>query len=183
MAIVYITLTVIAVIFLLGFLEKNIIHTPSDYLVSGGIASLLFLLIYVTTINTYLEIQDQRTLRNSGYRDIGYDNFDILNIKYIYRASAFIWRSGGSLMLIYIRDEDGRLKLSKVREVNYPNDTLKRFLRRITQLNPSIELDQEYSNFLSGKYDDEDRSFGRWVKSSNSIADIEARLHTKGEKW
>lgn len=180
----YVILGAIALIFLFGILnERNVKHTLNDYLVSGGLAAALFLFVYFLTKNTFLEIQNQRVLKNSGYRDIGSDTIDIFYIKYIYRAPAFIWRSGGSLMLIYARDEKGHLKYSALREVNYSNDTLKRFLRRVKQINPSIELDREYLDFLAGKYDYEYRSFGAWVPSKNTIASVEARLREKGEKW
>lgn len=180
---VYVTLAAIAALFVLAILAKSVKHTIDNYLVGGGSAALWFLLIYFTNRNTYLEIRDKRTLKNSGYRDIGSDTLDIFDIKYIYRIPAFIWRSWGSLMIIYVKDAKGQLRHSALREVNYSNDTLKRFLRRVKQINPSIELDQEYLDFLDGKYDYEERSFGRWVWSKNTVAGVEARLREKGEKW
>lgn len=168
--------------FAIGYFQYGLIY--DEHLLYGSIAALLGLLLaYLLWKNTYLEIEHHRILKNSGYRDIGSDTLDIVDIKYIYRIPAFVWRSGGSLMMIYTKDAHGELRYSALREVNYSNDTLKRFLRRLRQIKPSIELDQEYEDFLAGKYDYEERSFGRWVWSKNTVASVEARLREKGEKW
>jgi hypothetical protein len=71
---------------------------------------------------------------------------------------------------------DGKLRQSSLREVNYLNDRLRDFLRRIRQIEPSIELDPEYEKFLEEKLYLEDAS-------ENTVASVEARLKAKGEQW
>ena len=138
----------------------------------GGI---ILTLIFRTT--TYLEIQNSRTLINSGYYDFKKDTLDIHDIKYIYRVPQFIMRYfGGSLMMIYIKDDNGGIRHSAIRERPYPEATLKKFLLRIKALKPTIELDPEYEAFLADKID-------LHSASQNSVEGVEQRLRDKGETW
>jgi hypothetical protein len=126
---------------------------------------------------THLEITDSRLLKNSGYHDFGDDIIDIRNIKYIYRVPQFplAW-FGGSLMVIYHTDENGKIRHSALREINYSSDTLKKFLLRMKEIKSTIELDAEYLLILEDK-----RSFRE--SSDNTVATVEQRLRDKGEKW
>ncbi len=146
-----------------------------EILVVLGVSILLG--VYLSTRNTYLEIQDDRTLVNSGYHDFGKDIIAIHDIKYIYRVPQFIvaWY-GGSLMVIYHKDTQNGIQHSALRERNYNQDTLKRFLLRIKEIKPTIELDSEYQEFLKGNL--ELRS-----PSKNKIEQVEQRLRDKGERW
>jgi hypothetical protein len=134
-------------------------------------------LVYFSTLNTYLEIQDERTLVNSGYHDFGKDIIAIHDIKYIYRVPQFIvaWY-GGSLMVIYHKDTQNGIQHSALRERNYNQDTLKRFLLRIKEIKPTIEIDSEYQEFLKGNL--ELRS-----PSKNKVEQVEQRLRDRGERW
>ena len=116
------------------------------------------------------------TLINSGYRSIGKDTIDIFDIKYIYRYPNFILKWYGSRMVFYIQMPNGKLRQSSLREVNYSNDTLRSFLKRIKKIKPNIELDPEYEKFLQEKL---------WLEDSseNTIASVEERLREKGEVW
>jgi hypothetical protein len=150
--------------------------TSYDYLEGGAVAAFLVLLALYSTLTTYLEIHDSRTLINSGYRTFGKDTIDIFDIKYIYRHPEFIIRYYGSRMVFYIKGEDGRLRRSSLREVNFANDTLVRFLKRIKEIRPTIELDPEYEKIIKGEMDLNDAS-------GNTVASVEARLRAKGETW
>ena len=57
----------------------------NDYLLIWTLILAWLAAIIVSKFNTYLEVQDKRTLINSGYRSIGKDTINIFDIKYIYR--------------------------------------------------------------------------------------------------
>lgn len=170
---VYIVLGAIAVYFWAGGFRSDSLNNLLVFIVLAGS---LFLVAYLSTIRTYLEIQDNRQLINSGYRTFGKDRIDIFDIKYIYRFSNFRLKWYGSRMVFYIEMPNGKLHQSSLREVNYSNDTLRDFLKRIKQIKPSIELDPEYVAFLEEKLYLEDAS-------ENTVASVEARLKAKGETW
>jgi hypothetical protein len=173
-----IVLTVVTVLGLLvvGYHEHHVALDRNTLIVIT-----LFLAVIVSTIkdrlNTHLEITDSRLLTNSGYHDFGDVIIDIRDIKYIYRVPQFplAW-FGGSLMVIYHTDEKGGIRHSALRETNYPEDTLKRFLLRMKEIKPTIELDSEYEKILSDK-------LGFRDASENTVATVEHRLRDKGEQW
>jgi hypothetical protein len=178
----FVIMTVVgtACLFAVGINEHNIsLSFPLER--NTMIVSSLFVGLILLTIRwkitTYLEIQDERMLVNSGYHDFGKDIIDIHDIKYIYRIPQFIvaWY-GGSLMMIYHRDEQGGIRHSALRERNYSDETLKKFLLRIKTIKPTIEIDPEYQDFLKGNL--------RLSQSSkNTVASVEERLKAKGESW
>ena len=122
------------------------------------------------------EDSDKRKIINSGYWDIRKDTVDIFDIKYIYRFPHMIIKGWGSRMVLYVKTEDGKLRQSSIREVNYSNDTLVQFLKRIEEINPNIELDNEYQKIIEGEIEFSDAS-------QNTVKEVEQRLRDKGEKW
>jgi hypothetical protein len=170
---VYIFVAAIAGYFLIG----NFTARPlNDFLFFSAFAMGTLLLVYLSTIHTYLEIQDNRWLINSGYRTFGKDRIDIFDIKYVYRFSELILKWYGSRMVFYIKTEDGTLRQSSQREINFSNDKIIEFLKRIKQINPRIELDQEYEEIIKGEMETSSAS-------ENTVASVEARLKEKGERW
>lgn len=167
-------------LFTIGISEHNL---SFDFPLNQNtqIVSLLFLGVIILAVRsqqtTYLEIQDERNLINRGYHDFGKDILDIHDIKYIFRVPQFplAW-FGGSLMVIYSTDNTGELRHSALRERNYSEETLVKFLRRIKEIKTSIELDPEYIAFLDGKIVLRDAS-------ENTVASVEERLKAKGESW
>lgn len=151
-------------------------RAKSDLLVFGGMSLIFLALIYFSTKREYLEIIDGRTLINSGYREIGKDIIDIRDITYVYRYPNLRLKSYGSRMVIYVKGDDGKLRQSSVREVNFSESTLERFLRRLKQIKSNIELDSEYEAFLNGTLLLTDAS-------NNTVASVENRLTAKGERW
>ncbi len=79
-------------------------------------------------------------------------------------------------MVIYHRDENGNIRHSALRERNYSPTTLKSFLCRLIAINPLIEIDPEYREFLNGRLELK-------APSKNSVATVEQRLRDKGEVW
>jgi hypothetical protein len=173
---IYFILFVIAGFVYLGYLQNG--PYPVDKNTFEGIffAAALFVIVVAWKVRTFLEIQDNRWLINSGYRTFGKDKIDIFDIKYIYRHPNLRLKWYGSRMVFFIKGADGKLTQSSLREVNYSNDTLRAFLKRIKQIKPSIELDPEYEKFLEEKLYLEDAS-------ENTVASVEARLKEKGERW
>jgi len=130
-----------------------------------------------TKAGIYLEIQDGRNLLNAGYSDFGDDLLDIHGILYIYRMPQYPLKwYGGSLMVFCLRDEKGNLRCTALRERAYAEKTLRKFLLRIKEIKPTIELDPEYEAFLRGE-------ILLWDASKNTPASVEKRLREKGEKW
>jgi hypothetical protein len=170
-----ISVFIVAMIFL-GDSQDRQYGLNLDTLEIVALATVLFLFVCYLKWTTYLEIQDCRWLINSGFREFGTDKIDIFDVKYIYRYPNFILKWYGSRMVFYIKAVDGKLQRSSVREVNFSNDTLRRFLKRVKQIKPSIELDPEYDLFLEEKLYLEDTS-------DNTVASVEARLKEKGEVW
>ena len=169
-------LVCLSVMFVASYYDGKLFLNQSG-LTAGAIALAGLLLVAWTQKTIYLEIQNSRTLINSGYYDFKKDTLDIHDIKYIYRVPQFIIRYfGGSLMVIYIKDDNGGIRHSPLRERNYPEATLKKFLLRIKALKPTIELDPEYEAFLADKID-------LHSASQNSVEGVEQRLRDKGETW
>lgn len=173
MYLVYLALGAIAFVIYAGNYND---WTFNDYLEGVVLVLGLFLIVFFSTISTYLEIQDNRWLINSGYRTFGKDKIDIFDIKYIYRFPQFILKWYGSRMVFYIKTPDGKLRQSSQREINFSEDKLIQFLKRIKQLNPNIELDAEYEKILNGEMEKNN-------PSENTVASIEGRLKEKGEVW
>lgn len=86
-------------------------------------------------------------------------------------------------MVIYIKGDGGKLKHSALRESNYSNENLKNILTRLKQLNPSIELDPEYEDFLSGKLGSQNPWGFNNLGTKNTKKSVEDRLRAKGEAW
>jgi hypothetical protein len=180
-SIVYQIALMLLVLFLIGFYQNPTFgrHT----LIGCALGALLIIGTYYSHKYTYLEIRDKRTLVNRGYHTFRYDTLDIYDIKYIYRVPAFIHGRWGSLMVIYLQDQTGTLKHSAVREHAYSNDSLKQFLTRIKEINPSIELDTEYEEFLAGTLGPQNEYGFKNIKTKNTVKSVEDRLRTKGEKF
>jgi len=161
----------------LAFWMGGLFNRPLDDIVFGlSLAFFILIIIYLSVINTYLEIKNGRRLINSGYFSLSKQETDIFDIKYIYRYPHFILKWYGSRMVFYVKMPDNKLKQVSLREANYSNETLRGFLKRLLKINPRIELDPEYEKFLAEKL---------WLEdaSENTIESVEARLRKKGETW
>lgn len=153
---------------------------PSNLVYPAIMAILIAIVAAVTAVlNTYLIIEGH-TLINSGYRSFGKDKLDIRHIKYICRQSTFVWKSSGSTMVVYLTDDDGKLRYTALKEVNWKDEMLKRFLLKLLEIKSTIELDPEYKNFLDGKYD-ESGGLKRY-HSSGTAQSINEFLKSRGEK-
>jgi hypothetical protein len=167
-------------VFVIGVLGHYEMPDNPHFLEGVVLGVVTVLLVIAFNRNTFIEIREGRTLINSGFYTFMRPELDVRDIKYVYRIPAFLWRSWGSLMVIYIKGDDGRLRQTTLREVNYTNDTLRRLLQRLKALKPTLEFDPEYEAFLRGEYDD-DGGLNR--RSENTVASLEARLREKGETW
>ena len=160
---------------LLGYLERGeAMFEDISYIVFSVILIIVAVIWHEKT--TYL-LLNQSHLINSGYRSFGKDTIKLSRIKYITRipqtALPFV---GPSLMLIYSTRDDGVIAHAAVREYSYDEPVLKQFLTRIKELNPSIELDPEYQEFLN------DQRVLR-TKTNNTVQSVEQMLRAKGERW
>jgi hypothetical protein len=76
---------------------------------------------------------------------------------------------------------NGTLWQSSVRERNYTGESIKRFLTRIKQLNPSMELDETYADLVAGKFEAY-KLTACWQRKTGR--DVEKYiLRAKGETW
>ncbi len=167
---------VIVLLCILGYVERGL-PTKDNILIVIVLVSIGVLNELWFKRGTYLEIKNTNELINSGYHSFRKDTLEIGKIKYITRipqtALPFV---GPSLMLIYSRRPDGVIAHSTVREYSYDESTLKRFLARLKEINPAIELDPEYEEFLR-----EERLLR--TKTNNTAKSVEQMLRGKGEKW
>ncbi|KND47469.1 MAG: hypothetical protein AB199_03505 [Parcubacteria bacterium C7867-004] len=164
-------------VFLIEGYSKDFFHELNRQTIFFLLLLLMILLVNIRTFfSTYLEIQDARTLINSGYKTFGKDKIDVLSIKYIYRFSQYVLPWFGSRMNLYILRSDGTLYHNSIREGSYSDEKIKSFLNRIKQIKPSIVLDAEYESFLNGKLELNDAS-------KNTVSSVEKILKEKGEKF
>jgi hypothetical protein len=176
MELIYVPVAGIAGFIYLGYLQNGPYAFDQNTIEGISFAAILLAMVVDWKVRTYLEIQDNRWLVNSGYYTFWKQKFDIFDIKYIYRYPNLRLKWYGSRMVFYIKTPDGKLRQSSLREVNFSNDTLRAFLKRIKQIKPAIELDPEYEKFLEDKLDLENAS-------ENTVASVEARLKEKGDVW
>ncbi len=174
-SLLFLVIGVVVLPFFLDYLHNKPIVLNGSTWESLAIASALVLLVFWDRQTTYLGIQDNRSLINSGYRSFRKDIFDIRDIKYIYRLPNFFLSWYGSRMVFYINGEDGKLRQTSLREVAYSASTLERFLRRVKEIKSTIELDPEYEKILRGELLFND-------PSENTVSIIEKKLKEKGEK-
>lgn len=164
----------LAYLFLSDFERGNEILRIIPVIFVLGVLSLLVIIWDRKT--TFLQLS-QSHFTNSGYRSFGKDTIQISKIKYITRipqtALPFV---GPSLMVIYSTLDDGHIAHCYVREFSYEELVLKQFLTRIKDLNPNIELDTEYQEFLQ-----DNRELR--TKTSNTVQSVEQKLKDKGEVW
>lgn len=164
----------VVAISILGFLKGTV------SLVNFDLRLLVLALLYISFFwflknNTYIAILNGREMVNSGQREFFKDRFDIYNVKHIERVSAFSWRHWGSNMMIYLDNGDGVLRHSFIREANYSEESLKAILRIFLEVNPSIDLNEQYKELLSGKYDNSVHEFKK-VNATYKIADVEKAI-------
>ncbi len=175
LTIVYIVAGSFPLYVLLGYIERGTdVFKVIDIMLVLGTLALLFILWDRRT--TYLQLS-QSHFTNSGYHSFRKDTIEISKIKYITRipqtALPFV---GPSSMVIYSTLVDGRIAHCFVREYSYDEPVLKQFLTKIKDLNPNIELNTEYEEFLQDK-----RELKH--KTSNTMQTVEQMLRDKGEIW
>lgn len=177
----WITLLVVSFISISGYLETR--PTLDIVLMAASLATLIIGVVYLKLANTYLEIRDNRTIVNKGYREFGRDEMDIYDIKYVYRIPQFPIKSLGTIMVMYVKGDDDKLKHSIVREVNYTDKALLGILTKLKEINPRIELDPEYEAFLKkGESGGKAFSFSD-SPTKNTKQSVEDRLREKWETW
>ncbi len=171
----YVTVATAVIIPVLGYSERGY-ALLSDLPIIITLYILMIVAVKWNEKTTYL-LLNQTHFINSGYRSFGKDTVKLSRIKYITRipqtALPFV---GPSLMLIYSTRDDGVIAHAAVREYSFDEPVLKQFLTRIKELNPSIELDTEYQEFLN------DQRVLR-TKTNNTVQTVEHMLRAKGERW
>ena len=172
-SLIWLTLGFIGVTYWAGDMLTKSLH---ENLIAASLCGFLLLIVYHSSETEHLEIENEKILVNSGYDWFRKQRLNINDIKYIYRKPQFIIKWYGSRMMIITKDSTGKLTESDLREVNFSEGTLIRFLKRIKELNPKIELDPEYEMMLKGELFKND-------PSENTTESIEKRLRDKGEKW
>jgi hypothetical protein len=140
---------VIAVLFIVleQGLSSNVIQ---------GISILLALVIffYIGDLLTYIIITEKRNLISKTGFGRGF-SCDIYNINKIERTSVFIFKTWGNRLQIYFIDETGQETWRVIQESMYGVKIIKQLLKRLKEINPSIQLDQQYQELIDGKINDE----------------------------
>ena len=177
---VWVTAIAVVSFMVFGYFERGL-----DSASMQGVLIGICLILYMSwdSSNTFIKVLENRYVVNKGYKSFSHDKIDIFDIKYIYRVPAFPWKSGGSLLVMYIKYKDGKLKHSALREHNYSNKTLKSILEKLRSVNSSIELDPEYEKFLSGELGPQNPWGFNNIATENTKESVENRLKDKGEKW
>lgn len=156
---------------LVGWFGDLLHRAQTEVFISFVLLASIVLLAVRSVTNTYLEIRNKRTLISSGYRNFGKDVIDIYNIFYIGRIPNFPLRQYGSRMVLYIKTSENNIAHASQREVNFSNDTIVSFLKRVKQINPNIKLDSEYEKIINGELLTSDPSENSMEKVDRSAAD------------
>jgi len=122
---------------------------------------------------TYIAVEDNRWLINSEQRFFPDTKIDIASILYIARAPHFIHRSWGGRMVMYFRDDKGKVRATYVPETLYKQDTLRAILQKLISIKHNIELDPEYRDFVD-KHDPNAPVQLKDTSPRRSIKEIEA---------
>jgi len=100
---------------------------------------------------TYVGVEENRWLINGGQRSFVDDKIDILLIVFVARAPHFIFRSWGGRMVIFFRDDSGRVRQTALPEALYTWHSLQAILKRLVGIKLTIELDAQYQLLISKK--------------------------------
>ena len=158
-----------------GYLQNGI----NKYLVYASLIFFIYLLyLAYKRAQTRLEITPDNFLKNIGQRDFGQDLINIFSIQHIARARAFPWKSWGSLMIMYLVNENGELRQTYLREASYSADTLKKIIVDLKKINPRIELDKQYQQLLASPPEDGWGVTGGFkaVAAERTVNDIEEEM-------
>ena len=100
---------------------------------------------------TYIEVEDNRWLINAEQRLFPDIKIDIASILYIARVPHFIFRSWGGRLVIFFRDDSGRVRQTGIPETMYTWDSLAAIVKRLAAIKPTIELDLPYQRLILKK--------------------------------
>jgi hypothetical protein len=125
---------------------------------------------------TYVSIQDKRWVINSKQQLFPDVHIDITSILYIARMHHFAFRSWGGRMVMFFRDETGRVRQTTLPESLYSWDNLQNILRRLTSIKPAIEIDSQY-RLLMSKRDPLDANLSQQLP--RTVKEIEAYVASK----
>ena len=100
---------------------------------------------------TYIEVEDNRWLINAEQQLFPDIKIDIASILYIARVPHFIFRSWGGRLVIFFRDDSGRVRQTGIPETMYTWDNLAAIVKRLVAIKPTIELDPPYQRLISKK--------------------------------
>jgi hypothetical protein len=138
-------------------------------------AGILLLSFIWDRYHIYVQIIDGRHFINAGARSFIKDKVELRDIKCIARAgSPTKW--WGSLMIMFGPQTNKQVRLTFLREKAYDDETIKALLRELKRLNPSIELDEEYEQFLNTPPD------GMWLSENPAkrmVPEVEAKMEAR----
>lgn len=150
--------TVCFSIVLLMILLKEKSLTSS--LVYGTISAFItvFLLWLIGHVLTWLKIIDEKRLVFKDELFVVRKTL-IQNIRKIERVRMYhgFKRQGARMKIWYIKNGD--LKHFHIREWIFDAPELKKIMLRLQELNPHIELAEQYQNLIAGKWDDKMKDF------------------------
>ncbi len=149
-----IPLTIIGIVFSLWGqdIDSNVIKGLGLFLVG-------LILVCLAGLFTSTTIVDSKTLVSKVFLARGF-KADIHKITKIDRTSVFVFKHWGSRLQIYHADESGQETWHTIQESMYSVETIKKLLKRLKEINPSIELHKQYQDLIDGKIENE-KSFKR----------------------
>jgi hypothetical protein len=146
----------------------------SRYLQIGLIGAVAYTLWLVwKRYTTYIAIENNRWMINAEQRLFPRIKLDIASLLYIARAPHFSFRSWGGRMVMYFRDDQGKVRATYIPETVYKQNTLKAILQKLVSIKHNVELDTEYRAFVD-KYDPDAAVQLKDTAPRRSMKEIEA---------
>ncbi len=120
-------------------------------LIGGAVLTFIFKI----EINNELILKAKRTLE---YKHLPNRlNIDVYDISSLDRSSTMVFSSWGSSIVIIYQGKDLKENRVSLQESSYPVTSIKRLIKRLKEINPSIKLHPQYTKLINGEIEDERR--------------------------
>lgn len=122
------------------------------WLIGVGAAVAYICFVIWERYHRYIEITDNRYLRNAGTTDFWQKDpvVDIFSIKYIGRTYNPISPYWSRKIIIFAIMPEGRIMHTNIGETQYDEEILRDLINKLKSLNPNIQLDPAYQQLLEG---------------------------------
>lgn len=99
--------------------------------------------------HVYIDIKDNRYIRNAGVKDFWEEDplIDLFAVKYIGRTYGGLGSGFGGKMVFFVLEKDGTLAQTNFDEGLYDDSILVELLKKVKSLNPNIIIDPQYEQY------------------------------------